>query len=958
MLTSLARRVLRARRRGAAVSVVVTVTDANVALLSRCLGALAAQARRPEQVELVLTGDAGWTRQAAAAEEARSLRVRVHPGAGAASAADQVARAARTTFVWLLDAGDVPEPGALAELADALSGSGSPVAVGGASRVGRGVAATLVDAFPASTGHALWRRPAYAAVVDEADGLGPVAGGPLRAARRVVAAATVDLCTTRVLAPGSGQAGAAFGTLPVLAPELDRFVPAVRLLLDEAGSAGRGVRTAVLRWLLTTELPRWWADVERCDAAGFTLLSDLAADLWRDAGEVADEVPVPARVAWWLAAHRRRDDLEALTARTWSTEGPVASHWDGTRARALLGVEDLPEDLTDLTEAETPLQARVRRVAQGDGSLTVDLVCWVRGLALPPGTAPGLTVQVRGGDRTPRPAQVHLLPAGEQDPEVDEVAGEPWHQHRWARVHVVVPDQGPAGPLDLDVTLTVPGLARRTTVRLPAARRPRGDTDLVDGLAARGDRLMLTPAGAGGIAAGPGVALTSDPWGLGTRPLPPGRYPLSGFDGQVAVVASPGLLATGPSLLRSASHRVRLLTGASGELDLLLGPPLREDEVGRSAQQRLQAAYAVDPAPVDPATVYLQSYVGQGATDSPRAIHEALRRRRPDLVLRWGVRDLSVHLPEGAEPVLIGSREWYSVLATSGSVVVNADLEPWWVRRPGQRVLQTFHGYPSKAMGLAVWRAKNWSPRRIERQLARTSGTWDLLLTPTEEMVEPYRREYRYDGPVHSAGYPRNDGLTGPDAERRRTEVRHRLGIGDRTAVLYAPTWRDDLATHHRRAAMSSDFDLEAASAALGEDHVLLLRGHRFHRDRPPAGGSVLDVTDHPEVNDLVLASDAAVLDYSSLRFDYALTGRPMVFLVPDLERYTEGVRGFLHDFADTAPGPRVRSTDEVVAALRDLDGVRRTWAVDYARFNARFNPHQDGHAAERVVEAFFGTSR
>ena len=49
----------------------------------------------------------------------------------------------------------------------------------------------------------------------------------------------------------------------------------------------------------------------------------------------------------------------------------------------------------------------------------------------------------------------------------------------------------------------------------------------------------------------------------------------------------------------------------------------------------------------------------------------------------------------------------------------------------------------------------------------------------------------------------------------------------------------------------------------------------------------MIDVTTYPEINDLILASDAAVLDYSSLRFDFALTGRPMLFLVPDLARRT-----------------------------------------------------------------------
>ena len=93
------------------------------------------------------------------------------------------------------------------------------------------------------------------------------------------------------------------------------------------------------------------------------------------------------------------------------------------------------------------------------------------------------------------------------------------------------------------------------------------------------------------------------------------------------------------------------------------------------------------------------------------------------------------------------------------------------------------------------------------------------------------------------------------------------------------------------------------------------------------------------------------MLDYSSLRFDYALTGRPMVFLVPDLAEYDAGSRGFLFAFADTAPGPLVRDTAGVVAALRDLAALRREHADAIAAANAELNPWADGHAAERVVD-------
>ena len=81
------------------------------------------------------------------------------------------------------------------------------------------------------------------------------------------------------------------------------------------------------------------------------------------------------------------------------------------------------------------------------------------------------------------------------------------------------------------------------------------------------------------------------------------------------------------------------------------------------------------------------------------------------------------------------------------------------------------------------------------------------------------------------------------------------------------------------------------------------------------------------------------------------------------LLRYQEGSastmereRGFLFDFRESAPGPLVATTDEVVTELRDLDLLRHTHAADYAEFRARFHAGQDGHAADRAVAAFFGS--
>jgi CDP-glycerol glycerophosphotransferase (TagB/SpsB family) len=92
------------------------------------------------------------------------------------------------------------------------------------------------------------------------------------------------------------------------------------------------------------------------------------------------------------------------------------------------------------------------------------------------------------------------------------------------------------------------------------------------------------------------------------------------------------------------------------------------------------------------------------------------------------------------------------------------------------------------------------------------------------------------------------------------------------------------------------------------------------------------------------------VVDYSSLRFDFGVTGKPMVFLVPDLERYQD-TRGWLFDFEPTAPGPFARTTDDVIEALADLDRVRTDHAATYAAFRDTYLDLEDGLAGQRFVD-------
>jgi CDP-glycerol glycerophosphotransferase len=331
-------------------------------------------------------------------------------------------------------------------------------------------------------------------------------------------------------------------------------------------------------------------------------------------------------------------------------------------------------------------------------------------------------------------------------------------------------------------------------------------------------------------------------------------------------------------------------------------------------------------------------------------------RQQADVEHLWTVKDTQIELPDTVRPVRQWGAEWYEAMARSRYVVTNAHLPEWFRRRNGQIVVQTWHGTPLKRIGFDIEDVQFANPRYLEK-VAKETPSWSYLVSPNAFSTPIMRRAFRYQGEIIETGYPRNDMLASPDRDLLAERVRERLGLPPgKRAVLYAPTWRDDSFYGPGKYRLDLRLDLDRAESVLGDDYVLLIRRHPNVVDTIPAtaGGFVRDVSSYPDVAELFLVADVLLTDYSSLMFDYANTGRPMLFFTYDLEHYRDQLRGFYFDFERQAPGPLLGSADEVIEALLSIDQVAHDYSGPYARFAERFCALDDGKAAQRVIERFF----
>lgn len=350
--------------------------------------------------------------------------------------------------------------------------------------------------------------------------------------------------------------------------------------------------------------------------------------------------------------------------------------------------------------------------------------------------------------------------------------------------------------------------------------------------------------------------------------------------------------------------------------------------------------------------VMFEAWRGRYA-DSPRAISEALEVLRPGLTHWWTTTD-GRPPADGLRAVRRHRPDYFARLLTADVLVTNDIVSKHLIKGPRVTYVQCWHGTPLKAIGHDEVHHKYRGATDHLRRLDRDVAKWDYLVSPSPTCTRILRGAFRYDGPVLETGYPRNDVLSRDDGTIRR-RVRAALGIEEHTtAVLYAPTWRDDSRGPDGRVVQPSWLDLETLQRGL-PDTVLLSRLHPNVRvGAEHRSGFTLDVGSHPDVNELYLAADALVSDYSSAIFDFAVTGKPIVLFAPDLEHYRDDVRPLYFDYEDWAPGPITSTTEDLLGALGDLAATERASADRYRRFRETFCVLDDGHASERVIEAVF----
>ena len=346
----------------------------------------------------------------------------------------------------------------------------------------------------------------------------------------------------------------------------------------------------------------------------------------------------------------------------------------------------------------------------------------------------------------------------------------------------------------------------------------------------------------------------------------------------------------------------------------------------------------------DEKLILFNSFAGRKYDDSPRAIFEMMKQdaRFKEYKFVWAFHEPDKYVVEGAKKIKTDGFTYFKTALAARIWVTNSSVERGLSFR-GKNTLyfNTWHGTPMKKMGSDV---------ELSNQSFRGKGQnkFDVMMSQGHFETEVFSRSFNLPKEKFlEEGLPRNDVLANYK-DKKRAEIRNKIKVKpNQIVILYAPTFREYDKDENLGVVMTPPMDLIKWERELGDKYVLLMRAHYEVSKvmQIKENEFVRNMTDYPDLNDLYIAADILISDYSSVFFDYAITGKPMLHFCYDYDKYSTK-RGMYFDIREKVSGGAAE--DQVIELIKSIDMAKESkktaaFRDEYVNFY--------GSAAEAAVD-------
>lgn len=298
----------------------------------------------------------------------------------------------------------------------------------------------------------------------------------------------------------------------------------------------------------------------------------------------------------------------------------------------------------------------------------------------------------------------------------------------------------------------------------------------------------------------------------------------------------------------------------------------------------------------------------------------------------------------GVKVIKNNTKEQFLLYLRTKFFITNDAFPSWAMHRPMQKWLNTWHagmnykhiGYdylaPQSRLGAKLFRIKNKQP--------------DFYLSGSGFFTEDTSKSFRLDKKIFlETGLPRND-VFFEDPAPVDKKVREYYGIDkSKRLAIFAPTFRRGMKSD----TYGMDFDLvrKALENRFGGEWQILFRNHNFVKSKQKYAGA-LDVSAYHDMQELMVAADVLISDYSSCLYDFCMSRKPAFVYATDLDNYMNNDRSFAYDFAKW-PFPVATSNEQLLEKIEEFDEAEYKTKVEAHLTDAK--AYDNGTASEQAAK-------
>ena len=269
-------------------------------------------------------------------------------------------------------------------------------------------------------------------------------------------------------------------------------------------------------------------------------------------------------------------------------------------------------------------------------------------------------------------------------------------------------------------------------------------------------------------------------------------------------------------------------------------------------------------------------------------------------------------------PVKVHTLKYLYYVSTSRLVFNSHPIEPYFSKRKNQTIVNTSHGGGAyKVGGFNASFCTEAEIRYMKYMRNIRAVLTDYVISSCQRFSDIFSSEKELNIPIDKflpIGMPRNDLFFAAESGNKfRRKICQTIGVNEHTTlILYAPTFRGNRRNISRLNSGINIHDICAAAAKrFNRDAVVLYRHHAIDNGKLPGA---IDVSDYPDMQELLCAADILITDFSSSIWDFSMTHKPGFLYTPDLDEYEATTK--FHTPIELWPYPYAYSNKELCANI------------------------------------------